>query len=450
MVWKNIAQALEQQLAPDEYRMWVRGLDMPQWDGSTLTIYVPNQYYLDRLSEKVYPLLKDLLQQQAGPEARIEFSIRTRDFVPPPVPAAEPARLPAIAAPAVPAGQAALTAGLNERYTFEHFVVGDSNHYAYAAAIAVAQNPGDTQHRYNPLFIYGGTGLGKTHLMHAIGHHVLQQRPHLRVVYVNSEQFVNDVIVGIQQKKMDEVRLRYRTVDVLLMDDVQFFSGKDQTQEEFFHTFNTLHASHKQLVFTADKPVNDLVGFEQRVLSRFAWGLSADIQPPNLETRIAILKKRAEEMRAYVPDEITYFIAHNIKTHIRDLEGALNNVIAHAPFTRQDLTVALVKERLKDMVDDTPARIITIAEVQKAVADHFHLTVADLKSRKKSNSVSFPRQVGMFLARQLNDEVSLIEIGSEFGGRDHSTVLYAFNKISSELEKDQNLARIIAAIKERL
>lgn len=444
-MWQTIAHGLKERISAEDFQVWFGTIDEPAWDGTTLTVFVPNQYSLDKLTDKFYPQLKEALHAVAGPQAKVEISVRARAAVP--VELAKPRPTGTVAAPAL---VAARTVALFPRYTFDNFVSGDSNQFAYAAALAVANTPGDPQRGYNPLFIYGGTGLGKTHLMVAIGHSVLAKFPNLKVVYINSEQFGNEVVENIQSKTMSDFRARYRNIDVLLLDDIQFFSGKEYIQQEFFHTFNSLHELKKQLVFTSDKPVKDLVGFEERVLSRFTWGLSTDIQPPNLETRIAILKKRADEMHAYVPDEIINFIAHNIKTHIRDLEGALNKIVNYTQFTRQDPSIAIVKEQLKDMIEDKwQSRVVMVSDIQKAVADHFHLNIADLKSRKKAGSVSFPRQIAMFLTREITN-LSLQEIGAEFGGRDHSTVLHAFKKISEELEKDQNTARIIAAVKERL
>ena len=445
--WKVIARGLEERIGADDFRVWFGNIDEPSWDGTTLGICVPNQYSLDKLTDKYYPQLKDVLQAAAGPQAKVEISIRARAAVPMEIPRTRPATTGGAPAPeTVTAGSLALF----PRYTFDNFVSGDSNQFAYAAALAVADSPGDPARGYNPLFIWGGTGLGKTHLMHAIGHTILARRPETRLVYVTSETFLNEFIECVQQKRMGDFQNRYRSIDVLLIDDIQFLSGKIQTLEEFFHTFNSLYDLRKQMVFTADKPVKELVGFEERVLSRFQWGLSTDIQPPNLETRIAILKKRADEMHAYVPDEIIDFIAHNIKTHIRDLEGALNKIVNYMQFTRQDLTIAIVKEQLKDMLAEKwHTRVIMVSDIQKAVTEHFHLHIADLKSRKKAGSVSFPRQIAMFLTREITN-LSLQEIGAEFGGRDPSTVLHAFKKISEELEKDQNTARIITAVKERL
>ncbi|HNW91278.1 MAG TPA: chromosomal replication initiator protein DnaA [bacterium] len=446
-LWTKLKRGIEQRIGADDFRVWFGSLDQPEWNGSVLSLYVPNQYSLDKLTDKFYPQVKEALQAEMGIQAKVEIMIRARaaETIIPPV------RVVTASPEVEPAAATLPGSALFPRYTFDNFVNGESNQLAYAAALAVANTQGDPPRGYNPLFIYGGTGLGKTHLMHAIGHARLARNPSAKVVYVTSETFLNEFIECVQQKRMGDFQARYRSVDVLLIDDIQFLSGKIQTLEEFFHTFNSLYDLRKQLVFTADKPIKELVGFEERVLSRFQWGLSADIQPPNLETRIAILKKRADEMNVRdMPDEIINFIAHNIKTHIRDLEGALNKVVTYAQFTRQDLTIPTVKELLKDIIGDKwQTRVITVSTIQKEVADHFHLNVADLKSKKKAGSVSFPRQIAMFIAREMTD-LSLQEIGAEFGGRDHSTVLHAFHKISDELEKDQNTSRIVATIKERL
>ena len=324
---------------------------------------------------------------------------------------------------------------LNPKYTFETFVVGNNNRFVHAAAQAVAQSPG---HAYNPLFIYGGVGLGKTHLMHAIGHWILEHNSQAKVAYVSSEHFTNQLINAIRDQKTDDFRNAYRTVDILLVDDVQFLAGKEQTQEEFFHTFNTLHGASKQIVLTSDRPPKDIATLEDRLRSRFEWGLIADIQPPDLETRIAILKKKANLENMDIPGDVLVYIADQFSSNIRELEGALVKVTAHCALKQTPVTLEEAKQVLADILP-VQRKTISIDLIQQKVEDYFGVSVSDLKGKKRTREIAHPRQVAMYLCRELTD-ASLPKIGQEFGGRDHTTVLHAWEKIKAEQEKNETFS----------
>lgn len=360
---------------------------------------------------------------------------------PPATPSAAPVvRRLALASDEIPVGQ------LNPRYTFASFVIGNSNRFAHAAALAVAEAPARA---YNPLFIYGGVGLGKTHLMHAIGHHALAVNRGLRVVYVSSETFTNELINAIRDDTTVEFRNKYRNIDVLLMDDIQFVAGKERTQEEFFHTFNALYEANKQIVISSDRPPKEIPTLEDRLRSRFEWGLITDIQAPDFETRIAILRKKANAENLQLPDDLLVTIARQIHSNIRELEGALIRVIAYSSLTNSPLTPDLASEVLHDLASHSKQRQITIELIQEVVAEHFGLRVPDLKARKRTRSLAFPRQVAMYLCRELTD-ASLPRIGEAFGGRDHTTVIHAYERIQEDLKNDASFAETMSRIVRRL
>jgi len=335
---------------------------------------------------------------------------------------------------------------LNPKYTFSTFVIGNSNRFAHAACLAVAEAPAKA---YNPLFIYGGVGLGKTHLMHAIGHYILSQNPKAKVLYVTSEKFTNELINSIQTNRNVEFRNRYRNVDVLLIDDIQFIAGKESTQEEFFHTFNALHEANKQIIMSSDRPPKEIPTLEDRLRSRFEWGLITDIQPPDLETRIAILRKKADLENLDVDDEVLEFIAKRIESNIRELEGALTRIVAYASLTNSKLDVSIADEALKDIISNHRPRKITPELIQNIIADYYQLKVEDLKSKKRNRPIAYPRQVAMYLCRELTD-LSLPKIGEYFGGRDHTTVIHACEKITEEMESDLQIKRTINELINRI
>jgi chromosomal replication initiator protein len=335
---------------------------------------------------------------------------------------------------------------LNPKYTFDTFVVGNSNRFAHAASLAVAESPAKA---YNPLFLYGGVGLGKTHLMHAIGHYILSQSPSTKVVYVSSEKFTNELINSIKDDRNEEFRNRYRNIDVLLVDDIQFIAGKERTQEEFFHTFNALHEANKQIILTSDRPPKEIHTLEERLRSRFEWGLIGDIQPPDLETRIAILKKKAQLEKLIVPDEILIYVANKIKSNIRELEGALNRIIAFGALVEQEITQELADEALKDFLSANNVKTITPAIIQEAVGKYFNIKMEDFKSSKRTKNVAYPRQIAMYLCRELTD-LSLPKIGEVFGGRDHTTVLHAIGKIEEDMKNDSEVKKIIEELNKNI
>lgn len=335
---------------------------------------------------------------------------------------------------------------LNPKYTFDTFVTGSSNRFAHAAAMAVAESPGKV---YNPFFMYGGVGLGKTHLMHAIGNRVLHNHPEMRVLYVSSEQFTNEIIRSIQEGTAEKFRQKYRNIDVLLVDDIQFLSGKTSTQEEFFHTFNTLHDAQKQIILSSDRPPREVERLEDRLRSRFEWGLITDIQAPDLETRIAILKNKAQLDHFNVPNDVMVYIASRIDSNIRELEGALTRVVAYASLIKKPVTTDLVAEALKDVFPNNKTKEVTMEVIQEIVASYFKIKIEDLHAKKRTRSIAYPRQIAMYLCRELTD-TSLPQIGNFFGGRDHTTVLHACDKISKEKESDARLSGILHELIERI
>ena len=339
-----------------------------------------------------------------------------------------------------------MSATLNPKYTFQSFVIGNSNRFAHAASLAVAESPAKA---YNPLFIYRGVGLGKTHLMHAIGHYILQENPKAKVVYVSSEKFTNELINAIKDDKNEEFRNKYRKVDVLLIDDIQFIAGKERTQEEFFHTFNALHEENKQIILSSDRPPKEIPTLEDRLRSRFEWGLIADIQPPDFETRMAILKKKADVEGLNVPNEVMVYIATKIKSNIRELEGALIRIIAYSSLTNRDVSVDLASEALKDIISNKESAPVTVKTIQESVANYYNLRIEDLKSQRRTRNIAYPRQIAMYLSRKLTD-MSLPKIGEEFGGRDHTTVIHAYEKISENLKTDEGLQSMINDITKKL
>jgi chromosomal replication initiator protein len=328
--------------------------------------------------------------------------------------------------------------GLNPKYTFDSFVVGPSNRFAHAASLAICDSPAKA---YNPLFIYGGVGLGKTHLMHAIGQRVIQKFPKYKILYISSEDFTNQLITAIQNRTTLKFREKYRSVDILLIDDIHFIAGKESTQEEFFHTFNSLYDAHKQIIVSSDRPPKEIQALEERLVSRFEWGLVTDIQPPDFETRIAILKKKSEKETIALPDDVFYFLAEKIRTNIRELEGALIRVVAYAKLIGREISVDLVKEILKDMISEGEKKI-TIDLIQRKVSEYFDIKLSDMKVKRRSKAIAYPRQLAMYLTRHLTD-YSLPEIGEQFGGRDHTTVLHAYERIEKDLKTKRGFKEVV-------
>ena len=423
-LWARLLSALESRIPPAALDTWIRPSRLVAVDGDHIQLCAPNAFSRTWLVDHYLDALQAAAKECLGGNPRVTILV---------APATEPA-----AQPVSPRAIPALAAGLNPRYTFETFVVGSSNQFAQAACQAVAELPSKA---YNPLFIYGGVGLGKTHLLHAVGHEISRRFPQLAVMYLSSERFTNDLINAIRYDRTAEFRARYRSIDLLLTDDIQFISGKERTQEEFFHTFNDLYDSRKQIVVSSDSSPKGIPDIEERLRSRFEWGLIADIQPPDFETRVAILKKKAEMERVRLPDEIAYLIASRVKSNIRELEGSLARMIAFCALTGREMTADLAREILSDLWGEEE-RIITIEQIQRGVAEFFGVRPSDLKAKTRTKAVAFPRQVAMYLCRQLT-HASLAEVGRAFGGKDHTTVLHAVEKIEALLQEDPKLRKTI-------
>jgi len=449
-LWQAALGELELQMTRATFNTWIKPTTAVSWDQDIFVLGTPNGYIKDWLENRLYTPIQRTLSSIAGQDLSVEFVVwsKEQDVDRPedlPLLTPQPAAQPEPRTHRDSRQTNGTITGhmpLNPRYTFETFVVGSSNRLAHAAALAVTDSPAVA---YNPLFLYGGVGLGKTHLLHAIGHGYI--RKGLQVLYVSSEQFTNDLINAIRTHTTKEFRLKYRNTDVLLIDDIQFIAGKESTQEEFFHTFNTLHASNKQIVLTCDRPPKAIPTLEERLCSRFEWGLLADIQPPDLETRIAILRFKAEAQPMPIPEEIIDLIAQRIVSNIRELEGALNKVVAHARLTRTLPTADSLESNLQDIISSS--KTLTPDQVIKAVVRFYNVSESDLKGRRRTKDIVRPRQVAMYLARK-ETQASLPEIGDALGGRDHTTVLYGVQKIEGLLEENSTLRREVVAIQEHL
>jgi chromosomal replication initiator protein len=426
-IWQEVLQVVRERVEATKYTTWFAPLKPLSGAVGMLRIAVPNKFVRDWLVEHYHELITATLQELTGVPYQVFFVVQepaeTGTFPEPP----EPPLSNGAARPAPSTGQT-----FNPRFTFETFVVGSSNQFAHAACLAVARHPART---YNPLFIYGDVGLGKTHLLHAVGHYVQQTHRNMVTCYVSSEKFLNDLVSALSHDKMDDFRNRYRKNDVILVDDVQFLIGKERTQEEFFHTFNVLFNDNKQIVLTSDKLPKDMVGLEKRLRSRFEWGLVADLQAPDLETKIAILTKKAEFMQMTLPDEVAWFLARRLRGDVRKLEGALNVIEAFTSMTGQHITVSLVQNLIVELADVQEERPISIADIERAVADRYKLKGALLRSKKRNKEIAHARHVAMYLARTLTS-ASLPQIGKNFGDRDHTSVLHACNKIKGMVEED--------------
>ena len=429
-LWQEALSILRTRLGDQPFETWFQGTKAVAMGPKGLTVLVPSQFYKDWIQDKYQRDVQEALQQAASEILDIEYQIA----LPAHVSRAVSKTPPPLSKQPVGSGESAL----NPRYRFDTFVVGPSNRFAQAASLAVAENPARA---YNPLFIYGGVGLGKTHLMQAIGHFLLKKDGRTKVLYISSELFTNQLIGAIQNRTTLQFRQKFRGVDVLLIDDIQFIAGKEATQEEFFHTFNTLYDAHKQIVISSDRSPREIAGLEERLVSRFAWGLVTDIQKPDLETRIAILSKRAEADRLAVPQEVTFFIAEKISSNIRELEGAFMRVVAYSSFFDKSISIDLAKEVLKEMFLEEEKKI-TVDHIQKKVAEYFDIRLQDMAAKRRSRAVVYPRQVAMYLVRELTGH-SLPEIGEFFGGRDHTTVLHAHQKIRQDMEQSEQVRGLV-------
>ncbi len=499
-MWANALSVLYNELSGPSFDAWLRPSSPVAFSDGTLLVQVPHEFARDWLETRHSALLSEILTSLAGRSVTVKFIAKTAPGIP--TQAEDAPVAPAVASPSAASSvsfsdsagtsesgermmptasqgdytqaygraptqsrqagrmQASSTiqqddskepddfkqAVLNPKYTFDSFVVGSSNRMAHAAALAVSEGPGRT---YNPLFLYGGVGLGKTHLMQAIGHQILVFNPSARVVYVPCEQFTNELILSIRFETTDAFREKYRNVDILMIDDIQFLAGKERTQEEFFHTFNTLYEAGRQIVISSDRPPREIATLESRLRSRFEWGLSADISAPELETRMAILNKKAAAENLVFPQDVCLFIAQQVQSNIRELEGALIRVTAYASLNNRDLSVDVAAEAIRDMMPSSRPKQISVEMIQRAVADYYHIQVSEMRARTRVRMISLPRQVAMFLCRELT-ELSLPRIGEEFGGRDHTTVIHACEKISQDRQTDPTLDANVKEIVERL
>jgi chromosomal replication initiator protein len=432
-IWDQILSRVETKVNRHSFYTWFKPTSLVTDGGQAITVRVPNPLFKDWLTKHYSVVLSEALSEVRRVGSTLVFVAEGAAVPTAPENEAPPAQ-PAPPVETVPP----MSAGLNPRYTFDTFIVGPSNQFAHAACRAVAEAPSRS---YNPLFIYGGVGLGKTHLMHAIGQYVLQHDPALKLTYISSERFMNEMINALRYDRILDFRERYRSVDVLLVDDIQFVSGKEGTQTEFFHTFNALYDSQKQIVLSSDHPPHEIPALEERLRSRFEWGLIADIQPPDIETRVAILKRKAEAEAIPLPDGVAMYIAGRIKSNIRELEGSLIRLIAFASLTGREISLELTQEVLKNFVDQDD-RAVTIETIQRFISDYYQLKMGDLKSRNNSKSVAMPRQVAMYLCKSLT-HASLPEIGRSFGGKHHSTVIHSIKKVEDLRKKDADFNTLI-------
>jgi chromosomal replication initiator protein len=444
-VWDQVLARLETKVNRHSFSTWFRRTEFVADDGQRVTIRVPDMVFRDWLLKHYSGVLADALAEVGRSDTALSFVTEAeantrqaavdRDFAPAP----EPPRTVEVQFPSAssPSPEASPTGppGLNPRYTFDTFVVGPSNQFAHAACRAVAEAPARS---YNPLFIYGGVGLGKTHLMHAVGHYIIQQARSLKLTYVSSERFMNEMINALRYERILDFRERYRNIDVLLVDDIQFIGGKESTQTEFFHTFNALFDSAKQIVISSDAPPHEITALEERLRSRFEWGLIADIQPPDLETKVAILRKKAEAEAVPLPDNVAIYIAGKIRSNIRELEGSLIRLVAYASMTGAEINLALAQHVLRNVLSNDE-RVVTIEIIQKFVADYYQLRPNELKSRNNSKSIALPRQVAMYMCKTLT-RASLPEIGKAFGGKHHSTVIHSIQKIEGMRQRDSDFS----------
>ncbi|WP_054743208.1 chromosomal replication initiator protein DnaA [Cellulosilyticum ruminicola] len=434
--WEAILSIIELETSSVSFNTWFKDTQILDIQDNVLILNVKNEFTKEILNTRYLELIRNSALQVLNKEYTIKFVLpneqtnleqnnkKTEQVQ-------DPLNTPS---------------NLNPRYVFDSFVVGNSNRMAHAAALAVAEAPARA---YNPLFLYGGVGLGKTHLMHSIAHFILDQNPNAKVIYASSEKFTNELINSIRDDKNESFRNKYRNIDVLLIDDIQFIAGKERTQEEFFHTFNELHEANKQIIISSDRPPKEIQTLEDRLRSRFEWGLIADIQSPDLETRIAILRKKAEIESLSVPEDVLLFIAKTVISNIRELEGALNRILAFSSLTNKPITVELANEALKDLISKDKPKVITAEYIQETVAAYFHLKPEDLQSSKRTRNIAYPRQIAMYLCRKLTD-LSLPKIGEKFGGRDHTTIIHGFEKISRELQTDIELTQVLNELEAKI
>ena len=445
-LWDDTLSHLELNLSPQHFSTWIKPLKLVKIEQDMVYLEVPNRFVLDWVKENYSKLIQKKLSDLSAVSYRLHFDVSNQATE------KHPRTTPVVEKPVAVAAKKSIVnnthtadLNLNRKYTFEEFVSGSSNQFAYAAAMAVASNPATT---YNPLFIYGGVGLGKTHLVNAIGNAILKKSPQMRICYYTSEKFMNELINSLRYNRMDEFRNKFRSMDVLLIDDIQFIAGKERTQEEFFHTFNALYESHKQIIVTSDKFPKDIPGLEERLRSRFEWGLIADIQAPDVETKLAILKMKAEQNSINLPEDVALFLANSICNNVRELEGYLIRIGAYASLTSVPVSLEMARDVLKDILIERN-RELSVEEILKKVSLHFNIKVSDIKSAKRLKAVVLPRQIAMYISRQLTSS-SYPEIGDRFGGKDHSTIIHAIRKIEKLMEEDFQLKSTIENLKKEL
>ncbi len=434
--WKEVISQIQGEVSEQEFLMWFRNMDYLGSEESRIVLAVPSNFYKDQVTQRYLHRLEGKLFEISGQKLQIQFRIQKREIREEAAIEAFPAALaPNGAQAAPPPKRRKKHLQLNGEYNFDRFVRGENNDFAYMASYAIAKNPGKA---YNPCLIYGGVGLGKTHLLQAIGNLSNNDFPDLKIVYVTAETFTNEFILSIKENTSHQFKNRYRTVDVLLIDDIHFLPGKVETQEELFHTFNALYDAGKQMVFTSDRPVSELKSLSDRLRSRFERGLNVDLQPPNYETRLAILKKKIEEKRIAIPDNVAELICQNIQTNVRDLEKALTKLIAYAELVNKEIVLEIAQRQLKDFFSNHEQKNVSIDLIQRTVAEYFGLSHMDLRGKKRTKAIAFPRQIAMYIARDLT-EYSTTEVGLEFGGRDHTTVMHACQKIEDRIKTDSTL-----------
>lgn len=437
-VWGKALAHIEGRVPKQVFDTWFTPTRLREIEGSTARVEVPNKFFGQWLTEHHKGLLSEALAAaQGGRELTVVFVTADKTTV-------KAAEGRAATARVVPANRSRRTSPMNPKYTFKNFVVGASNQFAHAACQAVAESPAQA---YNPLFLYGGVGLGKTHLLNAIGNHIAETSD-LRIAYVTTEQFTNEVINSIRYDKMMDLRKRFRNIDMLLIDDIQFLAGKERTQEEFFHTFNTLYEAHKQIVLSSDRSPKEIANTEERLQSRFGWGLIADLQPPDVETRIAILRKKSDDEGILLPEEVIQFLAANMKSNIRELEGSLVRLGAYTSLTGQPIALDMAKTVLRDLIGEKK-KIIAMDDIEEIVAARFHVKISDMKSRRRSKTLVHPRQIAMYLCRELTD-ASFPEIGRHFGGKDHTTIIHACKQITKAKEADSTMSATLESLKDQI
>lgn len=441
--WQQVLSIIQTRLSKPSFETWFTSTRAVTFNDAKVVICAPNNFAREWLENRYTKLIRDTIVDYNGKSTDVKFIIESEEDKNVDLPPSS-AQSSAQSTLAVP--EETFSHMMNSKYTFDTFVIGSGNRFAHAASLAVAEAPAKA---YNPLFLYGGVGLGKTHLMHAIGHFVLEHNPRAKVLYISSEKFTNEFINAIRDNRGESFRNKYRNIDVLLIDDIQFLAGKEGTQEEFFHTFNALHEERKQIIISSDRPPKEIPTLEERLRSRFEWGLITDIQPPDLETRVAILRKKAKADNLEVPIEAMVYIANQIDTNIRELEGALIRVVAYSSLINADITSHLAAEALKDIMPSSRPRVITIQDIQQKVGEFYGMKMEDFKARKRTKMVAYPRQIAMYLSRELTD-FSLPKIGEAFGGRDHTTVIHAHEKISVALKTDQELYKIVHSLIEKV